>query len=44
MRTEHTVNGVHRFLEWARARHAAQAQPEGVDEPVAEEAVAEEVA
>jgi hypothetical protein len=20
-RTEHTINGVHRFLEWARATH-----------------------
>jgi acetyl esterase/lipase len=24
-RTEETIDGVHRFLEWARARHAASA-------------------
>lgn len=28
LRTEHTVNGVHRFLEWARAHHAAAAAGE----------------
>jgi acetyl esterase/lipase len=25
LRTEHTVDGVHRFLEWALARHRAAA-------------------
>ena len=26
IRTRHTVNGVHRFLEWAKAQHDANAQ------------------
>jgi len=27
LRTEHTINGVHRFLEWALAEHRAKAAP-----------------
>lgn len=42
LRTEHTVDGVHRFLEWAKAREASAS----IEEPQTEttEAVAEEVA
>lgn len=38
LRTEHTVDGVHRFLEWALARHqATDTQPAAEAEPAAEE-------
>jgi acetyl esterase/lipase len=40
LRTEHTINGIHRFLEWARAAQAAQSQaPGAVSEESAETAV-----
>ncbi len=37
LRTEHTINGIHRFLEWARAAQAAQSKtPDAVAEESAE--------
>jgi hypothetical protein len=37
LRTEHTINGIHRFLEWARAARAAQSEaPDAVSEESAE--------
>jgi len=40
LRTEHTINGIHRFLEWARADQAAQSEaPGAVSEESAETAV-----
>jgi acetyl esterase/lipase len=41
LRTEHTVDGVHRFLEWARARHAAASADQPAEHtPAVEQEVA----